>query len=230
MKLFAKYLAFATLFLLSCEGDEKTADRDKGYSFFPLRGGMFAVYDIDQVTYSQLSEPLEESYELRVEVTDSFPNAEGGYTYVMRRSQRRDVSDVWEYIDTWSARSNSGEAVLNEGNIPYVKLSFPLLEGSTWDGNRRNNEDEDLYIVTAIDENLEINGLTFERTVTVEQEAYDDQVTRKDIRKEIYADGVGLISREITKLFYCTDPVCLEDRIIESGIVFQQVIKDYGIE
>jgi hypothetical protein len=228
LKFFSKYLLVAALLVAACDPQEPTQPVDKGLDYFPLQTGMYAVYQVSETRYSQLSEPETLAYELMTEVVDSFGSGSGEFTFVIHRFQRPDANSEWTFLDTWSARSNSIEAVVTEENTPFIKLSFPLREGSLWDGNRRNNLEKDEYQVKNIDLQLNINDLTFDSTVLIEQESYDDEITRTDLRTEIYARDVGLIMKETTQLIYCTEEVCLNDKIIESGTIFKQEIKEYG--
>jgi hypothetical protein len=117
--------------------------------------------------------------------------------------------------------------VVIEDNEPYVKIIFPADRGSLWDGNALNNQEKDTYAITKSGEAYSVNGLSFERSAMVEQEDNDDPIVFTDLRTEIYGQGAGLVSKETTQLHYCTRQVC--DRIIESGVVLKQKIKEYGV-
>jgi len=230
LKLFHKFLVFAAALLFACEEGEPFQPADHGFEYYPLQTGMYSIFEVNETRYSQLSQPQILNYELKTQVVDSFRNAEGDFTFVIYRYTRPDSDAEWIFLDTWSARTNSDEAIASEGSVPYVKLSFPLSHGIRWDGNKRNNDATDEYEVKSLGEPMTINNLTFDNTLTVEQESYDDKVTRTDLRTEIFAKNVGLIRKETTQLTYCTEVICLDDRIIESGIIFQQAIKQYGIQ
>jgi hypothetical protein len=209
--------------------EDNVSPFDNGFDYYPLQKGMYSIFDVTETRYSPLSSPVTLNYELMMEAVDSFPNVEGAYNYVIHRFTRENSGAEWAFLDSHTARANDTEAVVTEDNIPYVKLVFPLSGGIRWDGNRRNNLESDDYAVKTIDAPVTVNNITFDNTLTVEQESYDDQVTRTDIRTEIFARDVGMILKETRQLTYCTEVVCLDDRIIESGVIFQQVIKEYGI-
>jgi hypothetical protein len=227
LKGFHKYLAFIVLLAVGCDGDEPQSSVDYGLNYFPLQTGSYIIYDVGEIRYSQLHEPETLAYELLSEIVDSFPNAVGGFTYVVHNSKRFGTTE-WEYFETLSFMVDDNYAVVTENGTPYVKLSFPLEEGRVWNGNKRNTLGIDEYKALVVDAPIEINGLAFPKATFIEQEMYDDEITRTDKRIEIYAKGVGLISKEITQLTYCTEEVCLSDRIIENGIIYNQKIKEYG--
>jgi hypothetical protein len=72
------------------------------------------------------------------------------------------------------------------------------------------------------------NGLNFPDVVTVLQEDNQDVIVQMDFRQERYARGIGLVSKEVTLLNYCTQPSCLGQQKIESGRVYKQQIIAYG--
>jgi hypothetical protein len=202
---------------------------DKGIDYFPLRTGLYQIYDIDEIRYSQVAEPETLAYQLITEVVDSFPNAGGGFTYVIYRSTRDDETDVWQFLDTWSARLDEDQAVVIEGNTPYVKLAFPPVSGKTWDGNKLSNLEEDEYEVKAYDVPSTVGGTTFDKTLAVEQEFNDDPIVFTDIRVETYARNIGLINKETTQIVFCQSETCSGNELIESGIILKQQISEYGI-
>jgi hypothetical protein len=216
-------------FVLGCDDGEVEAKQDRGYDYFPLHVGRFQVYDVTEINYAAFEDPDTSMYQLRSEVVDSFPVTGGEYTYVIHRFSRETDSDEWEFLDTWSGRFGGEEAVISEGNVPYLKLAFPLAKGLIWNGNKYNGSDDDEYELTDIDVPNSVNGNSFEQSAVVEQEDYDDMVTKTDQRVEVYARGVGLIRKVTTILNYCTDPICLDEQIIESGIYYKQEISEYGV-
>lgn len=229
MKHFVNYLLFFVLLVTACDIDEPFRPMDKGFGYFPLQKGLYAIYSVNEIRYSSLAEPETLAYELLAEVVDSFKNSSGDYTHVIYRSTRVDNTEMWTVLDTWSVRKGDMETVVNESNVPYVRLTFPLQKGVVWDGNKKNTLEADDYEIKSYDESIVVNGTTFEKTLTVEQEAYDDGITKTDLRSEIYARDIGLIAKYLTQIIYCTEQVCLNDMIIETGIIYKQEIKEYGI-
>lgn len=229
MKQFHKYLLAIIVLAGACDSDE-SQPADIGLDYFPLQTGNYYVYDVEETIYSEVTPVEDLVYQLMVEVVDSFPNPEGNYTYVMNRSQRSDENGAWQDLDTWSVRGSDREVVVNEQNIPFVKLTFPAREGKGWNGNKYNNLDADEYKVTAFDEAFDAGGTTFDKTLTVLQENNEDFVVFQDKRAEVYAKGVGLIYKETIQLSYCTTPDCVGQQEIKSGRIYKQQIIDYGVQ
>lgn len=226
MKHFLNFLLLLAL-LAGCDAD-KPQPVDSGSDYFPLETGSYRIYSVEEVRYASGSEPQTEHYELMTQIADSFPAPDQALTYVIFRSKRADDSQPWEVVDTWSARKDNVHAIMSEGNTPFVKLSFPVRNGGRWDGNEYNTLGEDVYDLKNVGQSMELNGLIFENTATVEQEVNDDPIVFRDERTEIYARGVGVISRQIVQLHYCTDDLCLGQQVVIDGLELDMKIKDYG--
>jgi hypothetical protein len=227
-----KYLAGFLVILViatSCAGDE-ASPLVHGSDYLPLQTGFFHVYAVQETIYSNGSEPLTLNYEIRTEVIDSFPSGNDQYTYVIHRSKRDPGSDLWQPLDTWSARQQPNEWVITEGNTSYVKIKLPLTLENVWNGNAFNSRGSDEFRYTDVASPLEINGIPFESTLTVEQEENDDVIVFRDERKEIYALHVGLVYKEIIQLNYCTADACLGQQKVDHGVEMKMTISAYGKE
>jgi hypothetical protein len=202
---------------------------DIGLNYFPLKKGFYQIYDIDSIGYSEVSEPETLRYELMTEVTDSFPNTESDYTYIIHRSKRENANSAWQFIDVWSVRINNHELIEKEGNTEFVKIIFPVKKSTVWDGNKFNIHGNDDYEILSVDDSYSVNGIDFAKSLTINQNDNEDLIVFQDKRTEIYARETGLILKEIIQLNYCTDQDCLGQQIITSGTIYKQAIKEYGI-
>jgi hypothetical protein len=222
----------------SCVDDgEVMLENDAAY--YPLRTGIYQIYDVKETRIDQVK-TIELTYQLRTEVTDSFPNQHGGYTYIITRSTRNTPALPWSPLDTWSARADDKNLIVNEQNIPFVKLAFPLAGGKSWNGNAFNvlggkekcgttQETCDIYRIEDVMEDFEASdGLSFAETVTVVQNNETDVIVSQDVRKEIYALNAGLVYKESTVLEYCSIGPCLGKQQVENGFIYRQVINEYG--
>ncbi|HEX8037884.1 MAG TPA: hypothetical protein VF490_01980 [Chryseosolibacter sp.] len=226
MKHFVNFLALLAL-LWGCEA-EKPRPLASGTEYFPLAKGQYQIYSVQEVHYLSGSEPRTLNYELMTVVADSFPSPDGQYIYVIHRSTRENDSMAWQALDTWSVRKEDSRVTVSEGNTPFVKMIFPVREGTRWDGNTFNTLGNDEYVLTSAGRPLEVNGMTFEKTATVEQERNGDLIVFRDERSEVYAFEVGLVKKEIIQFHYCTDDACLGQQVIDEGIEMKMEIKEYG--
>ena len=100
---------------------------------------------------------------------------------------------------------------------------MPTLE-KVWDINAFNNSGKVEGFYSEIDEMKSINNLTFENTLTVEEEDFKTLIETK--RKfEVYAKNVGLIYKVYKDLdfkFSSTKPILGEE--------FYFTVTNYGVE
>jgi hypothetical protein len=230
VKHFFKYLIFCVgISVFSCDTSDENKVADSGQAYFPLQKGLFRIYDVTEVRYT-LGVPETFHYQLKTVVSDSFPNAEGSYTYVIRRSKRNEGENQFVTLDTWSGRVDRREAILNEENISFLKLKLPIKKTEEWDGNLYNSRGEDLYTVDEVKTSYTINGETFSDCVVINQNDNQDFVVSLDQRKEIYARNVGLVSKEVKLLNYCSVGACLGQQQVESGVIYTESIVAHGME
>jgi hypothetical protein len=228
-------LLISGLALPGCDEKDLKPKADD-HSYFPLRKGAYLVYDVEHITY-ELGVPDTLRYQLRTVVIDSFRNVEGSFTYVIQRTRKYAGTTTWVSDGTWSARLTDVEAVVTEGSTPYVRLRFPVQTGTEWNGNSYNDEvnpgtgtGQDLYVIKSSGETCDANGMIFEDCLTVIQEDNQEFIIYRDERIEKYARNIGLIFKETIQLHYCNDidRDCVGQQIIEEGIIYRQLILEYG--
>ncbi len=203
-----------------------------------MKVGLYWVYDITETKITQLGGQTASTYQLKVQVADSVVSS-GQVTYVLHRFTRADATSAWSGTTTWSARKDKFQAVQQEGNTPFVILSFPLSEGKSWNGNALNNlggkekcadgtVNCDNYTAVDIGKRFEFLSLFYDNTVTISESNDADPIVGKDIRKDVYGIGTGLVYREVTQLQYCTVGDCIGKQIVENGTIIKQSLNDHG--
>ncbi len=213
--------------MVACDTSEAPGP-DEGWEYFPMETGMYWIYNVAETRYAATGAPEPLSYELRVEVTDSFPNDDGTFTWIMERATRPSADQIWDPVETWSVILTGQNAVVREGNTSFVRLTFPIRTGLSWDGNRYNAIGEDEYEIVSVNTPFSAGGTNFEKTVTVVQEDNNDIIVFFDERSEVYARNAGLIFRKIKQLHYCTEDDCRAQQKVEHGIELTQELIDYG--
>jgi hypothetical protein len=217
------------MMLISCDSSSESAFSTVGYDYFPLAKGSYQEYAVTEVVYT-LGEPDTAEYTLKVSIADAFLNDEGDSTYVLYRSKRTAKETSWAYLDTWSVRRGDQEIILNEENTPYVKLRFPVRAGAQWDGNAYNIQGRQDYRLDSLGVTRTFGGEQFDDCLTVVQSDNEDFIVFLDQRREVYAHDIGLVYKKTTQLYYCTQPACLGDQVVERGVIYEQVITGRGHE
>jgi len=223
---------FLILILSGCSGTDSVKISDQSY--FPLRVGNYQIYQVSEtvINNSICTDPVPpaKNYQLKSLIYDSLKNAEGGYTYNIHRYTRSDPTKAWTDLDTWSARVNSNQLIVNESNTPYLKLVFPFTSKSKWNGNQYNSQEEEDYTLTNLGQSYQLsNGEKYTGTQTVVQNDLEDFYVKYDKRIEVYAPSVGLIYKETTQLTYLQDS-CYGQQKVKLGLIYTQTLISSGHE
>lgn len=214
-------LAAILLSLSGCgRNDPQVTPSDEIY--FPLKVGMYSVYNVDETKYAELEPPSVLHYDLMIEVTDSFPSA-GSFRYVLTRLIRSSASEAWSPLDVWSSSIEDGQAIVTEGNLSFIRLSLPAFEGKTWDGNALNSMDNDEYRIS----DRGFSFLAYTDCLRV-MENDEDNLVYRDKRQGVYAPHVGLVYYTSDRVTYCTEGNCTEMGSIKSGDIFTMTLTEYG--
>jgi len=218
------------MIIASCDSSSDESPVDIGKDYSPMKKGFYQIYDVNEIIYT-LGDPDTFIYQLKTVVIDSFLNAESTYTYVIHRSVRDDATESWTYKDTWSSRIVNDQAIEAEGNVDFIKLIFSFQFGAKWSGNELNTLGVENYELES-SEPKTFNDVTFADCITIRQQDNQDFVVNLDQRYESYAKNIGLVHREKTQLFYCTDTNsgCIGQQIVEEGVIYEQTILTYGVE
>lgn len=225
-------------FLLPGCQSQDILPKTTGTEYFPIRVNAYWEYDVVETSIAQVGGQTTSFYELRVSVSDSVL-VSGRISHIMQRSKRVDASSPWTALDTWSVQLTAFQAIQQEGNLPFVKLLFPLSEGKSWNGNALNNLGGpdvcvdgslhcDNYLVTDLAKPFEASGISYENSVTIVENNNDDPIVMKDVRTAVYVKSIGLVQRESTLYSYCTIGDCIGKKIVENGTIYKQTLKAYG--
>ncbi|MCW5910963.1 MAG: hypothetical protein KIT62_07810 [Cyclobacteriaceae bacterium] len=221
------------LALLTC--NDKPVTVDLGTDFFPLRTGREWTYSVSKTTYTYLSEPVTESYQLKIAIADS-TLANGIASYFILISTRNTTGNPWQVVSSWSAHISGNQVIQNESNITRVKMIFPVGPATVWDGNQYNDEPPFLedYVTTPGQRLFRIenynqpkdlaSGLNFESTLTVVISDLSDPIIGEDIQKEIYARNIGLVQKEVSQLVFCMQGSCTG---LQQGTRYTQTLTSY---
>ena len=168
------------------------------YNYFPLQINQEKEFLVTNIVHSSFGRDTS-SYFLKEIITDYNINIEGDTVYTLERYWKVDSSLSYEIKDVWTSKRNLGAGYLNEENITYTKLIFPLSLNIFWNGNAFNNLDYQEYSIESLNIPFQLNDLIFDSTVTVIQN-YKSNLLEFENAKEIYATGIGLIYKEDVQL------------------------------
>lgn len=194
------------------EPDEKRLGTD----FFPLEKGLYWEYKVNLTTYTLLDSSTSIFF-LKESVADTFTDLAGDLAFKLERFTRYSEADPWVRDSVWSVRKDTYKVVKTENNTSFVKLVFPMREGTSWNGNAFNTRPEETFVAQNLDADLLVGDSTFANTVTIVQREVPDTLVFQDVRREYFARGIGLVKKEYIQLSYCSLPECFGQKQVDSG-------------
>lgn len=212
-------------------------DTFSGKAYFPFTGGTYAEYEVDSTVYTEIPrDTLIFRYRLKVKVADHFIDNEGREAFRLERYvkwfspvQSYD-SMSWRLKEVWLLLPGDRRMVVNESNVLYTKMTFPVQDKASWDGNAMNSGGEQIYYYEYVDRAEKIGTKNFDKVLMVNQQ---EKVTliSEDVAYEKYAFNVGLAERSVKHIKgnNVVPGKAVTDRI-ESGTVYHQTIVSYGRE
>lgn len=223
-------ILFVSLFLFGCTTVDVQPEEEyfTDFEYFPLEIGRFVEYNVNQTDYVE-SDSVVSEYQLKVIIVDSML-VNDRRVYILNKLKRLTENDNWDIELVISALIQDDNLLIQENNLLFNRLVFPLKENRMWDGNAFNNLYEDRYEMGNVRGSLEFSNQIYPETVTVIQNDNKDVIVKTDVRKMIYAKDIGLIYAESKIIEYCTENDCLGQQKINSGMKFKQTILNYGKE
>lgn len=216
------------MLILGCEAPESTLRRGAGYDYFPLETGRYIEYEVSEVRYDVTSSvPSRKTYFLREVCGQPFRGTTGIEQFPVERYKKTRPEASWILDSIWTAYRIPDRAVRVENNVAFVKLTFPLTNQSTWNGNLLNSRPEENY-QAQFDAAFPARN-DFPESLTVVQRR-DSSLVSLYKRNEVYAPGVGLVYKEDISLEYCQEASCIGSGKIDTEISRIMTISRYGKE
>ncbi len=210
--------------------------------FYPLEVGRTWIYQTDSVVFNKQLNSIDTLRGfVKEEIVSEFLTAGDNTTYAIERSFRRSLTDQWNITDTYSSSFIDNKATRSEENLRFVKMVFPTSLGQKWDGNQFFDESVIVNVggefievyknwaseVVGVDSTVVLGNSQYENC-TIIVLADNENFFEKRYAKEIYAKGVGLISKEMSII--CTQDgdgnIDIIDRA-EEGFVLSQSLIEY---
>jgi hypothetical protein len=231
--------------LASCYENTEPFDPSKlGFEYFPLELGNYWIYQIDSVKYQSDGQIIDSSLAfIKEEVVEILLDINQDTIYRIERFHRASDSTEWKIIDVWAAQKSQTQAIRIEENLKFIKLVFPAVQFSSWDGNIFFDEDiliqsggEFLqvyknwnYQIASVGVSEIIDSTEYSDVLIVEQADYETVLERR-FAIEKYEKGIGLLYKEMLIL----DTQCIADcegmtweEKAEKGFIVRQTLIDH---
>lgn len=214
-------IAFSSLLVISsCTKKKDLYMGDYSKNYFPLNLGKEIIYDVDSIYWDDVYDvrTLHHS-QMRWVIADTFRDEEFRLSYRIATDIRPNDSAAWVAHRAIYVTPTETTLEYVEENMRFIKLIFPINNGGTWQGNRLMHTDLDKdiayfngwnYYYDKFSERFSNGFAYFDNTVTVNAvndtlgnpELVPTQYAEKTFAKEVYAQGVGMVYREVTRWTY----------------------------
>lgn len=195
-------ISFLTVFimsftlLISCGKDNVTLQfKEKGFGYFPLQQQNPKIYKYTNITIDVVAGIQDTSiWYIRETIADTVIDTLDYSVIRVVREKRRADTLSWEPATVLSIRTYDRQIVRVDENIPYLILSFPIKHDYSWNGNKYNTNDEELYTYSS--ENIQdtILNMKYDSVLVVSQN-YFKSIYTYVFKEERYAYGIGMISK-----------------------------------
>ena len=203
-----RFTLLTTVFLVisGCSLDEiETQDFTLGSSYYPLSPYRHIDYRVLQIRYSLFQGNDTSQFFLREAVVDTFRDVTGELNFRIERFKRSTEEAEWVIDSIWSARVNQTRIIKEENGTSFVKMALPEEERKSWNGNAFNTLGDDFYSIINFKDTFATGNFEFFPTLEVEQANFSSAVNR-DVRREVYAEGIGLVYLFNQRLQFINDP------------------------
>lgn len=182
--------------LTSCEKDLVNNSELLYSSYYELKTGKFVDYNVIEIIHDEDASIQHDTlmYQMRCKLEDTTIDNSGRIVYKYVRYKRLNNSDPWEVKDLWTTVIDNNKAELVEENQRIVKLIFPVSTFAEWNANQFNVDSKLTCSYKNIHKSRNINSLSFDSTLTVEQENKRNLIEFKR-KYEVYANHVGMIRK-----------------------------------
>lgn len=222
-------LSISVLFILACKKDNKVEPTYFGYNYAGYQLGKYVVYQVDSIIYDGFFSPVKIdtiSYQIKEVLEETYTSVSGEKGLKLVRYKRDNDTLNWQIKDVWHCFLPNKKYEVVEENVNYLKLIFPIKTTVQWDGNIKNSASEQLYFYKNLHQPLEINGLTFDSTLTVVQQQNQNLVDNQYFYEK-YATKVGLIEKSHTDTYSQINNQT-GNWEIEDGYIYKMRVIAYG--
>ncbi|GAA4427755.1 hypothetical protein GCM10023188_11220 [Pontibacter saemangeumensis] len=209
-----------------CEDKYKDPDpKAMGYDYYPLEIGAYRIYNVTDIKF-KFNKGDTLRFQMRERIDTSFYDQTNALVYKVIRSVRTNENSIWKDDSVMTVSISNNMVQLTRDNTKYVKLVFPIKEGGEWVGDAFNDhfyndnvvlirnskirDGKELYTYANVGASYDVGEINFPNTVTVIQNSPETYPIRIDERKEVYAEGVGLVYRIYNRVVFepCADDQC----------------------
>jgi hypothetical protein len=194
------------------------------YDYFPLKEGTFVEYKVTRIHHDAGHHDTL-VYFLKTMIGDTVTDNEDRPARKFYRYMFNPGTGKYEISDLWTVVLDQNRIESVEENQRMIKLIFSPTRYKEWDRNAFNDFKEVRHYYDKIHEPLIVNGLTFDSTLTVEEDTGPAGVFHHSRKFDVYAKHVGLVRKHYQD--YSISPQDPDSKPITGEELFYELV-DYG--
>lgn len=184
------FIASLSIVFACSKQSESEAVLPAAEDYFPLDSGNFWIYD---ATFIHIDAAVNTFDTSEVELKMIYRKFDDSLQqHILERYTRVDSNDVWNEYDVITISWDELTMQWVENNLRYVKLTDPVYDNKSWDGNAFNILDDWNYYYSDINTVADVGDLTFSSTIRVEKRDVSN-VIQKMRAYEIFAKNIGSV-------------------------------------
>jgi hypothetical protein len=200
-------LAFSgfAMSMTACSKTENADLPDLKKEYYPLSPGHSITYQVDSVAYDKFdNSETQFSFQIKDTILTKIESGERTHTVYIERYKRENPASKWAFQKVISRNVTDLRAEEFIDNQRFVRMVFPPVRNSVWNGNTYNNLEKQDYFYQSVDQRDTINTLTFDSVAVVVQ-LDESNLLNEQYAEEHYARNLGLVKKyvkNIEKDFY----------------------------
>lgn len=174
---------------------------DMGYNYIPIDTGRYYIYDVDSIYFDCTAVPAANDtthYQVKEFYPSTFLDGMGETAINCTRYYRTDSTQPWVIsggTNVWWIKRTTTRLEKREENLNYIKMTYPIDENYTWDGNAYNNLGSQDYYYGS--NNIPFNNGygSYDSTITVYQKIDTTNMIQYYLFTETYARNIGMVHK-----------------------------------
>jgi|GEM_PF-1113564 len=203
--------------LFSCTKSTNDSYSFYANNYFPLKIGASLIYTLDTIQFDPGTGVVKiDTFKWYAQeiVRDTFMDAQKNVNYLIDRYEHsRNANDTaWIYRRTFVETITSQNTQRLEGTFRYIKLPSAFSLNQQWDGNAYLDAYSAISVanntvlpfiqswkstIIGVNSSETVNGKNFADITIVEAKSDPNILTERRYQIEKYANGIGLISRQL---------------------------------
>jgi hypothetical protein len=205
MRFFGYFMMMFVFFTACKKNKTEPAKPISGINYFPILDSATWIYKVDSIVFNSFqapgTAPDTSVYWIKESIVEDLSDLIDLSKKRIERYISTDSGINWKFDRSLVVIKNNIQAIRNDYNIMEFKLSFPITELKSWNGNQFNNLGEKEYLYDWIFLPYKTMGQNQDSSIKVLHRNVKNQI-RDNIEYEIYLPNIGLVYKEIVDLNY----------------------------